>query len=56
METKIESPTREAIDTPMAYGRVKLELAMLKPEQEMAISDFALGKFISYNGNNITSK
>jgi len=56
METKIETPTREVIDAPMAYGRVKLELAMLKPEQETAISVFALGKFISCNGNNVTSK
>jgi len=33
--------TREAIDAAMTYGREKL---MLKPEQEMAISNFVLGK------------
>ena len=38
------TPTREAIDTAMTYGREKLDLAMLKPEQETAISNFALGK------------
>jgi len=38
------TPTREAIDAAMTYGREKLGLAMLKPEQETAISIFALGK------------
>ena len=33
--------TREAIDTAMMYGREKLTL---KPEQEMGISNFTLGK------------
>ena len=36
--------TREAIDAAMTYRREKLGLAMLKPEQETAISNFALGK------------
>ena len=38
------TPTREAIDATMMYRREKLDLAMLKPEQEMSISNFALGK------------
>ena len=38
--------TREVIDAAMMYRREKLGLAtcMLKPEQETAISNFALGK------------
>ena len=36
--------TREAIDAAMTYWREKLGLATLKPKQETAISDFALGK------------
>jgi len=36
--------TREAIDAAMMYRREKLDLARLKPEQETAISNFALGK------------
>ena len=38
------TPTREAIDAAMTFRREKLGVAMLKPEQEMAISNFALGK------------
>ena len=38
------TPTKEAIDAAMTYGREKLSLATLKPEQETAISIFALGK------------
>ena len=38
------TPTREAIDSAMMYGREELGLATLKPEQETAISNFALGK------------
>ena len=38
------TPTREAIDAAMTYGREKLGLATLKPGQETAISNFALGK------------
>jgi len=38
------TPTKEAIDATMTYGREKLGLATLKPEQETAISNVALGK------------
>ena len=38
------TPTREVIDTTMTYGKEKLGLATLKPEQETAISNNALGK------------
>jgi len=38
------NPTREVIDAVMTYGREKLGLATLKPGQESAISNFALGK------------
>jgi len=38
------TPTREVIDTAMTYGREKVGLATLKPGQETAISNFALGK------------
>jgi len=38
------TPTKEAIDATMMHGREKLGLAMLKPEQETAISIFTLGK------------
>jgi len=31
METKIATPTREVIGTALAYRRVKLDLAILKP-------------------------
>jgi len=36
------TPSREAIDATMMYGREKLGLATLKPEQETAISNFTL--------------
>jgi len=38
------TPTREVIDAAMTYRTEKLGLATLKPEQETAISNFALGK------------
>jgi len=38
------NPNKEAIDVAMTYGREKPGLATLKPEQETAISIFALGK------------
>ena len=38
------TPTKAAIDPAMTYGREKLGLATLKPEQETAISILALGK------------
>jgi len=41
-------PTKEAIDAAMTYGREKLGPATLKPEQETAISIFALGKDKNY--------
>jgi len=46
MATKSETPpsSGEAIDAAMAYGRERLGLAKLKPEQETAIRSFALGK------------
>jgi len=44
LEVCMLTPTREAIDTAMMYGREKLCQAMLKPEQETAISNFTLGK------------
>jgi len=37
------TPTREVIDAAMTYRTEKLGLATLKPEQETAISNFALG-------------
>ena len=37
------TPTKEAIDAAMTYGREKVGLATLKPEQETAISIFTLG-------------
>ena len=36
--------TKEVIDAAMMYGREKVGLAMLKPEQETAISIIAVGK------------
>jgi len=38
------TPTKEAIDATTTYGREKLGLATLKPEQETAITNVALGK------------
>ena len=38
------TPTKEAINAAMTYGREKLGQATLKPEQKTAISIFALGK------------
>jgi len=44
LEVCMLTPTREAIDAAMRYGREKLGLATLKPRQETAISNFTLGK------------
>ena len=37
---KTVTPTKEGIDATMAYGRERLDLATLKPEQEMAAGAF----------------
>ena len=44
LEVCMLTPTRVVIDAAMTYRREKLGLATLKPEQEMAISIFPLGK------------
>ena len=44
LEVCMLTPTRVVIDAAMTYRREKLGLATLKPEQEMAISNFPLGK------------
>ena len=44
LEVFMLTATKEVIDAAMMYGREKVALAMLKPEQDTAISIFALGK------------
>jgi len=46
LEVSLLTPTREAIDTAMMYGREKLGLATLKPEQRQQSVISLLGRII----------